>query len=362
MDVFALSFVPELDTAIKILTVAIGLGLVIFFHELGHFAVAKWCDVNVERFSIGFGPILLRWKWGETEYALSSIPFGGYVKMLGQDDMDPNQQTSDEIAEDPRSYTAKSVPQRMAIISAGVIMNIITGLAFFVLAFQIGVETPPNEVGNVQVGMPAWQQGIRPGDVLTEINGKKINEFTDIILNVALSSGPLSIRGTHPDGQNYSVTINPVEPGESQTRRQIGVGFARSAQLAMDADEAVAVRPGSPASEVSDQLQPGDRVTHVGNTAVGSFAELDQLFAEHRGENLDLTIQRDATEESSSANVTVTLAPERFRVLGLQMDIGKISAVREGGPGAEAGLIVGDKITAVNDLQVGNGLDPMRLP
>src|SRR5688500_8976578 len=111
---------------LNILTVALGLGLVIFFHELGHFAVAKWCDVNVEWFSIGFGPILLSRKWGETEYALSAIPFGGYVKMLGQDDVDPSQQTSEEVAQDPRSYTAKSVPQRMAIISAGVTMNIIT--------------------------------------------------------------------------------------------------------------------------------------------------------------------------------------------------------------------------------------------
>ncbi|MBW3541860.1 MAG: site-2 protease family protein, partial [Planctomycetes bacterium] len=71
---------------LNILWVALGLGLVIFFHELGHFAVAKWCNVNVERFSIGFGPVLWSFKKGETEYALSLIPFGGYVKMLGQDD------------------------------------------------------------------------------------------------------------------------------------------------------------------------------------------------------------------------------------------------------------------------------------
>ena len=69
----------DIAPLLNILTVALGLGLVIFFHELGHFAVAKWCDVNVERFSIGFGPVLLSRKWGESEYALSAIPFGGYV-------------------------------------------------------------------------------------------------------------------------------------------------------------------------------------------------------------------------------------------------------------------------------------------
>ena len=125
----------------SVLYVAAGIGLVIFFHELGHFAVAKWCNVSVERFSIGFGPVIWRVKWGETEYVLSIVPFGGYVKMLGQDDIDPSQLTSDEIAEDPRSYSAKNVPQRMAIISAGVIMNLITGLLFYASAFGLGIET-----------------------------------------------------------------------------------------------------------------------------------------------------------------------------------------------------------------------------
>ena len=92
MDLLAATdFTAMLGVAVNILWVALGLGLVIFFHELGHFAVAKWCNVCVERFSIGFGPVLWRTKRGETEYALSLIPFGGYVKMLGQDDIDPSQ-------------------------------------------------------------------------------------------------------------------------------------------------------------------------------------------------------------------------------------------------------------------------------
>ncbi len=105
----AFSIEALLSKAGSVLLVAIGIGLVIFFHELGHFAVAKWCDVYVERFSIGFGPILWSRKYGETEYALSAIPFGGYVKMLGQDDLDPSQLTSEELAKDPRSYMAKPV-------------------------------------------------------------------------------------------------------------------------------------------------------------------------------------------------------------------------------------------------------------
>ena len=172
MEILSLTLAADLMTKLNgfvssggsIMWAALGLGLVIFFHEMGHFAVAKWCNVNVERFSIGFGPVLFSRKWGETEYALSLIPFGGYVKMLGQDDADPSQLTNEQIAEDPRSYLAKNVWQRMAIISAGVIMNVITAVMFVGCAFAIGVDLPPNVIGEARPGMPAWIAGIKPDD------------------------------------------------------------------------------------------------------------------------------------------------------------------------------------------------------
>src|SRR5260221_3957498 len=154
---------PQLNTGINVLYVALGLGLVIFIHELGHFAVAKWCGVKVERFSIGFGPILWKATRGETEYALSAIPFGGYVKMLGQDDADPTQMADDSIAKDPRSYTARSVPQRIAIISAGVINNMISAVFFFIIAFSFGVQVQPAVVGHVTPAMPGWEANLRQG-------------------------------------------------------------------------------------------------------------------------------------------------------------------------------------------------------
>ena len=98
----ATEFSAVFTKILNVLSVVLGLGLVIFFHELGHFAVAKWCNVHVERFSIGIGPIFWSRQKGETEYALSVLPFGGYVKMLGQDDMDPNQMTSSEIRSEER--------------------------------------------------------------------------------------------------------------------------------------------------------------------------------------------------------------------------------------------------------------------
>src|SRR5262245_30413260 len=149
------AFSFSLSNISSVLLVVLGLGLVIFIHELGHFALAKWCGVKVERFSIGFGPILWKVVRGETEYALSAIPFGGYVKMLGQDDADPGQLTDEKLAKDPRSYTAKSVPQRILIISAGVFNNMVSAVLFFVIAFMFGVQYQPAVIGSVTPGMPA---------------------------------------------------------------------------------------------------------------------------------------------------------------------------------------------------------------
>jgi regulator of sigma E protease len=350
---------PDLSFVLNVLTVALGLGLVIFVHELGHFAVAKWCDVNVERFSIGFGPILFSRKWGETEYALSAIPFGGYVKMLGQDDIDPSQLTSDEIARDPRSYTAKSVGQRMAIISAGVTMNIITGLMFFAVAFSQGIRRPDSEVGSVHIGMPAWEQGVRPGDRLIEINGNRIYDFTDLVRNVALSSGPIALKGLRPDGTKYSATIEPKKPKDGKPVRQIGVGPAYSLTIAglsrKDDDPQAALVPGLPAAAAQPGFERDDQVRRVGSQEVDQYSDLETLLVEHRAEPLDFYVHRKGLGDEL---VKVTVAPQPFRTLGLQMDIGKIVAVRPGSPAARAGLLVGDKIIRVAGKEIGDALDP----
>ena len=120
-----------LNSFLTIAKVALGLGFVIFIHELGHFLLAKWNGVKVEKFSIGFGPTLFGWRRGETEYVLAALPLGGFVKMLGEG---PDEQESKST--DPRAYPNKSVSARMAIISAGVIMNLFLAVGCFVYRFM----------------------------------------------------------------------------------------------------------------------------------------------------------------------------------------------------------------------------------
>lgn len=353
MEILAFDMNELLTKAVHILYVALGLGLVIFFHELGHFAVAKWCGVFVERFSIGFGPILCSFKRGDTEYALSLIPFGGYVKMLGQDDMDPSQLTTEEIAQDPRAYSAKNVPQRMGIISAGVIMNVITGMLFFGIAFRLGVDSSPSVVGHAVVGKPAWEKGIRSGDVFTRINGRETKSFQDILRGTTLSRGDIQIEGHHADGETFKVVIQPDASG---LRRMIGVSDARSLKVAEIGNEVkTTVVPDSPAARVKDALKDNDTIVSFDGAPVESYAQLQTLLARHRSRVIKLGIKRgDDVEE-------VQFEPARFREVGLWMDIEQIAAIQDDSPAAKGGLKVGDKITSVNGVDVGKAINPLHL-
>ena len=361
-----LSILPSLDSIINVTYVALGLGLVIFFHELGHFAVAKWCDVYVERFSIGFGPILLSRKWGETEYAFSAIPFGGYVKMLGQDDMDPAQMSDDDIAEDPRSYTAKKVWQRMAIISAGVIMNIITAMLFFAVAFTMGVQKSPPIAGSVEIGMPAWVAGLEDGDEFISINGKEITSYEDIPLTIALSSGPIEVVVKKRNGETQTLSIVPDQTG---TRRQIGVSPVRSLKVADVPPEYPLTSPGSAAAKADPSLEPDDEIVGIDDEKLEHFYQLQEYLARHADEEVDFQIKRKVGEDKQNQqfeDITIRVPTNRVLELGTVMDIGTIKFIKTNSPAEKAGLKVGDKISIVsidgNELEVGRDIDPFRLP
>jgi regulator of sigma E protease len=340
----------------SVLLVAIGIGLVIFFHELGHFAVAKWCDVFVERFSIGFGPILWSRKYGETEYALSAIPFGGYVKMLGQDDLDPSQLTSEELAKDPRSYMAKPVGQRMAIISAGVTMNVITGVMFYAIAFGYGIEQLPARVGSVLPGFPAWQARLQPGDRLTRIAGRPTRTFDDINRAIALSSGPIDVAGVHADEKPFEVDL---VPNMADGHRMIGVTPALSLNVlkTKDANEKAADL-GSPAAEANPGFEQGDRVVGIDGHTVSDFSELQKTLIDNRAKPVVFQVAREGSERP----VDIRVAPQRFREMGMTMDIGKVTGIVKDSPADKNGIKEGDKIIRLNTRVVGKDIDPLRLP
>jgi regulator of sigma E protease len=340
-------------------SMVLGLGLVIFFHELGHFAVAKWCDVHVERFSIGFGPILWSRQKGETEYALSLIPFGGYVKMLGQDDMDASQMANEDIAENPRSYSAKKVWQRMAIISAGVIMNIITAAMFYMLAYGIGVQDAPATVGAVSVGSPAWQEGLKLGDKITHINDEEMETFSDISMEVALTKGPIKVRGIHPDGTEFTKTLTP----EAGNVRQIGIFPISNTHVIQPLDEEDSVTsPGFPADKADPPFLPGDSIVSIDGQSVTDFAQVKTILSDNRDKSVIFELQRLGEDDKPGETVSTTVEPMKFRSLGFSMEMGPVAAIQTDSPAAKAGLQIGDVIKTVDGKQLGTEIDPLQLP
>lgn len=346
------------------LMVVLGIGLVIFFHELGHFMVAKWCNVHVERFSIGIGPILWSRQKGETEYALSALPFGGYVKMLGQDDMDPNQMTSDEIAENPRAYSAKSVPQRMAIISAGVIMNVLTGFCFYIICFYLGLQEPSPIVGSVEPGLPAWQAGLRGGDRITAINGHEVLSFGDVFNGVVLSSGAVRIQGVHEDGTTFDEMVTPAF---GKTGRQIGIAPSLTTVMNPDIlDPKDIFMKGSPAEKASGQFMPGDKLVRLHGEEVKSFNQLQLITARHADQELVYEVERTVAGKEGAAatteTVSISVPPAQVRSVGLWMAVGPIKSIQKGSQAEKAGLKPNDQIVAVDDQLVGKDIDPLQLP
>ncbi len=364
MEILAFSF--STGNLLSILSVALGLGLVIFIHELGHFAVAKWCDVKVERFSIGFGPALWKITRGETEYALSAIPFGGYVKMLGQDDADPAQMTDTTVAKDPRSYMAKSVPQRIAIIAAGVISNMVSAVLFFIIAFMFGVQYQPAVVGGVVPGMPAWKAGLRQGDQITRINDREDKElsFTDVRLAVALSKKnvPVKLEGLR-NGKRFSTEVTPIAGDLVPT---IYVEPTQGLSLPDPEGKGKDFRPTAPglaASRAEPPFLAGDELKEIDGEEIRDYADLQLKLAAKRDKPVDVAVRRKGAAADAPLT-TISVEPNHFRTLGLRMAIGQIKAVQSGSP-AENKLHEGDTITHIvlpEKKTIGVELDPLKLP
>ncbi len=147
----------------------------VFFHELGHFLVARWCGVTVLTFSIGFGPKFFSRKRGETEYCLSVIPLGGYVRMLGDD---PTETPTPELQE--RGFLYQTTWKKMSIAAAGPVFNFILAMVIFVVVFMSGVPVMTPQIGEIQKGSAAEAGGMKPDDILLSIDGQPIIEWEEI--------------------------------------------------------------------------------------------------------------------------------------------------------------------------------------
>jgi regulator of sigma E protease len=158
-----------------ILTSLLVISALIFIHELGHFLAARFFGVKVERFSIGFGPVIARKICCDTEWVLSALPLGGYVKMKGQDDLDPLKRS-----DDPDSYNSKKPWQRIIILLAGPFANFFLAFVLYVAVAMMGFNELAPKIGKVMPDSPALQAGLKEGDKIVAINHKKVQTWRDL--------------------------------------------------------------------------------------------------------------------------------------------------------------------------------------
>ncbi|MFM9058095.1 MAG: site-2 protease family protein [Planctomycetaceae bacterium] len=358
-----------------ILQVAGGLGFVVFVHELGHFLVAKACGVKVEKFFVGFdigGLKLASFRRGETEYGIGILPLGGYVKMLGQDDnpaaaaeeaerarlsgdLPPEPVDAPHAPWDPRSYPAQSVPERMAIISAGVIMNVIFAMLLATWAYGRGVRELTCSISSVRTGGAAWQAGLRTGDEITAIGGRKQPVFKDLQHGVTLGNLAKGIEFTirRPgEAAERTVLLKPDTALGAPT-----VGVISPSSLALPT-ELPAGLPGS-AGLAQPPLAGGDTIRAVDGAAVSTYAELLAALSGRLSAPVTLTVERPAAAQGAApTTLSIELPPQHRRTLGLAMTPGEVRAVQADSPAAAAGIRTGDRIVAVNGADAG---DPLTL-
>ncbi len=211
------------------------LGILVFVHELGHFLVAKRLGIRVLKFSLGFGPALVKWTRGETEYAVSAIPLGGYVKLHGED---PDEELDE--ADRGRSFSARPVAHRMATVIAGPLMNFALAVVVFAVVSLFGTPVLQPVVGTVSPEMPAAAAGVRTGDRVLAIDGVAIASWDELAETIAGSTAPeLSLLVARGD-ETLTLAVAPTRQtaqnllGEVVDRPMIGISPAGEVEVRRD--------------------------------------------------------------------------------------------------------------------------------
>ncbi len=335
----------------------IGFSLIVCVHELGHFAVAKWAGVRVDKFAVGFGRELIGFTKGETRYSFNFLPLGGYVKMLGQEDFDDKAKEL-QFKDDPQSFVNKPVGRRMAIVSAGVTMNVLFACVLFMIVFLIGMEAVGTRIALIEPDSPAELAGLLPGDEIKKINGESVLEFNEVRLAVILAPlhEPIEFvveRG----GQLKSIQVEPeyaIPESTRDIRRQI-VGIAPGATR-----EIVAVGPEIDQSR-PDRPHVGDLIVEVDGIEVtdDNVNEVINALVYAKG---DVYVERmdPKDPDTPGQRVRVDIPPiltifpsdgngaSEVSVLGLRPLV-RFSSVDPRGRGHLAGLEAGDTVLRWDD-------------
>jgi regulator of sigma E protease len=308
---------------ITLLSFIIVIGILIFVHELGHFLVAKKTGVTVEKFSLGFGPKLIGFEKGGTQYMICAIPLGGYVKLKGEN-------PDEGLTNDRGEFASRSVGVRAAIVAAGPFMNCALCFLIMPLVFMIGIQVPSYleekpVVQWVSAQSPAAQAGMQKGDTILAVDNETVETWKMFTALTQINPGKSVRIQLVRDGRTMVTTIQPA----AQEKASAGLGMYHYIP-----PRVAAVVPDSPASRAG--LQQDDVVESIGGKPVTHWIELSEAIRDLIGEDLSIGIRRN------DQRLSFTMRPDL-----VVEDVVKESP-------AEAHIQPGDKILAIN------GNDPAR--
>jgi regulator of sigma E protease len=361
--VAGLSLLTNLRVLVNIVIVGLGFGAVIMIHEFGHFIVCRMCGIKVEAFSIGFPPTLISWQksgkgfkvrflpsGGEskkntnsadsddqdnsdsltnkaisnmteseeqtaqdeagTEYRLGLLPFGGFVKPLGQEDVGEV-----DKSEDPASFANKPVWKRIAVVGAGVTFNAISAVIIFMLVFSMGLNLPGTTVGGVTQDSPAAQAGLEPGDEIVSIEGEDFIEFTSLVLAAATSEQgePVEMTVEKVDGRKDKITVvSEISPRSALPIRSFGISPELNLKI-------TPFKNPETNKEVFSEIpfEPGDRIVACQGQEIEHSWELMSLVDSTVAPNVSMTVMRkdNGSEKRAQFDVPLNFPPsgENFK-------------------------------------------------
>lgn len=280
------------------------LGILVFFHEFGHYTAARLCGVKVLKFSVGFGPSILRWTMGKdkTEWALAALPLGGYVRMLDENDVQSGAQTSISPEDLPRAFSRQTVGKRMFIVVAGPVANLLLAIFFYAILNLAGISEPAARVGEPQTNSAAAKAGLKANDLVLEIDSHSVaswNAFRLRVLDAAIERRS-AVLLVDRAGRKIEVTINtaglPEGELEKDFTRTLGIELA-SGQVVIGSISASTggSASGTESAAAKAGLRAGDTVLELDGKPIAKARDLIAMIRENKGTEQRWLVDRSGT-------------------------------------------------------------------
>src|SRR5262245_24409674 len=273
------------------------LGIIIVLHELGHFLVAKLFKIKVETFSVGFGPRMIGFRYGETAYRLSAFPLGGYVKMAGEN-------PGDSVTGAPNEFLSKPKWQRFLVASAGPAMNIILAVGLLTGLFMYGTEVPEFAegeavVGSVDADSPASAAGIQADDRIVSIDGKTRPNWENVVARVMINGGKSIPVVVNRNGKVIETALTPVKQGKNEE------GYSGMRPKAQVTNVIGFVQPDSPAQKAG--FKPGDEITGINGISLKESGRgVSDIIQSLTEETFPVSVLREGKTEEFTVTPVLT--------------------------------------------------------